>query len=115
MRFARLEEMTGGWFVGDFTPSIVRTPACEVAVRHYAAGDEEPHHWQEVAAEITAVISGEVYLGGRVLKAGDIVLLEPGEQDASSFRALTDATLVAVKMPSLPHDKRVLSAATEIH
>lgn len=114
MRLARLEDMTGGWFVGDFTPSILRSPSFEVAVRHYRAGDTEPHHWQVVATEITAVVSGEVELGGHVLRAGDVILLEPGEQDASAFRALTDAVLVAVKTPSLPDDKRLTPTTEEL-
>lgn len=106
MHLARLDEMIGGWFVGDFTPSALRTTACEVAVRTYRAGDVEPWHWQEVATELTAVVSGTVEMAGQVLGPGDVIVLEPGEQDATDFVAVTNAVLVAVKLPSLPGDKR---------
>jgi hypothetical protein len=31
MILRRLHEMTGGWMVGDFEPTCLRTSACEVA------------------------------------------------------------------------------------
>lgn len=107
MRLARLEDMTAGWFLGDFTPSILQTSACEVAVKHYAAGAQEGHHWQATATEVTVVVRGTVRMLGRTLGAGDVILLEPGQDDATGFEAITDATVVAVKLPSLPDDKRV--------
>ena len=38
----RLEDMVRGWFVGDFTPSVVRTAAVEVAIQTYGQGHAEP-------------------------------------------------------------------------
>lgn len=113
MRRARLEDMTGGWFVGDFSPTVLRTSACEVAVKSYQAGAEEGWHWQEEATELTAIVSGSAEMAGLVLTAGDVIMLEPGEQDASGFRALTDVTLVAVKLPSLPNDKRTATTQAQ--
>jgi len=34
----RIREMTGGWFIGDFEPSVLRTAAFEVAHHRYPAG-----------------------------------------------------------------------------
>jgi len=40
---------------------------------------------------------------GRTWEAGDIIVVEPGE--ATSFTAITDATNVVVKVPSVVGDK----------
>jgi len=103
MKHARLESMVKGWFVGDFDPAMLRNKDCEVAVKHYKAGDREDIHHHRVAAEITVVVSGEVRMMGRLWGAGDIVLVEPGE--ATDFEALTDAVNVVVKLPSVMGDK----------
>jgi hypothetical protein len=103
MKQARLNEMVKGWFVGDFEPRIAHSTACEVAVKRYAAGDYEEEHHHRVATEVTVVVSGQVTMMGKVLDAGDIMLLEPGE--ATDFRALTDAVCAVVKLPSARGDK----------
>ena len=103
MKVDRLDDMVRGWFVGDFEPTLYRTTAVEVAVKHYAAGDEEARHHHKIATEITAVVSGRVRMDGRELAAGEIVTLAPGE--SSDFLALTDATVVAIKLPGAKHDK----------
>jgi quercetin dioxygenase-like cupin family protein len=99
----RLDEMTRGWFVGDFDPSALRTPDCEVAVMRYSKGDRETRHYHAVAAELTVVVSGQVMMEGDVHGEGEIVLLEPG--DRTDFVALTDAVTVVVKVPSVRNDK----------
>jgi quercetin dioxygenase-like cupin family protein len=103
MRVDRLDEMKRGWFVGNFEPTAYRTDDVEIAVKHYAAGDSEARHVHRVATELTAVVSGRVRMDGRELEAGQLVTLEPGEP--SDFQALTDAVVVAVKLPAVPGDK----------
>jgi hypothetical protein len=98
-----LSDMVGGWFVGDFEPHVVRSREVEVAIKRYAAGDEDRPHVHRIATEVTAIVSGSAELGGRRLEAGDIARLDPGE--AAGFRALTDVVLVAVKLPSARGDK----------
>jgi hypothetical protein len=109
MKSARLENMVKGWFVGDFEPTLLRSKDCEVAVKHYKAGDREDTHHHRVATEITLIVSGEVMMMGRKWGAGDIVLVQPGE--ATDFVALTDAVNVVVKTPSVAGDKYPGSAA----
>ncbi len=103
MRHHRLDAMVKGWFVGDFDPVALRTQGCEVAVRHYRAGDREDVHHHRIATEITVIISGEVEMVGQRWQAGDIVTVEPGE--ATDFTAITDAVNVVVKLPSVMGDK----------
>jgi hypothetical protein len=106
MRHDRLETMVKGWFVGDFDPAAIRSEHCEVAIKHYAAGDHEAAHYHAVATELTAIVSGRVRMLGREWGAGDIVTVEPGE--ATDFSALTDVVTVVVKLPSAKDDKFVL-------
>ena len=106
MKVHHLDDMTRGWFVGDFEPTLYRTDAVEVAVKHYIAGDGEERHVHRVATELTAVVSGTVRMDGRELGPGDIVTLEPGEP--ADFLAVTDAVVVAVKLPAVPGDKYVV-------
>ncbi len=108
MTQCRLTDMVGGWMVGDFDPSCYRTAACEVACKHYAEGASEPAHIHRIATEITLVASGRVRMNGREFQAGDIVVLAPGE--ATDFRALSAATTVVVKLPSVAGDKYPVAA-----
>lgn len=108
MKTARISDFVGGWFVGDFSPSILTTQEFEVCVKHYCSGDREPAHFQHIAVEITAIISGSARMGQHILEGGDVIRLEPGE--VADFEALTDVVLVAVKSPSLPSDKEVCVA-----
>jgi quercetin dioxygenase-like cupin family protein len=101
--YHRLDEMVRGWFVGDFEPTVERSTQVEVAIKHYAAGDAEERHVHRIASELTAVVSGSVRMGGAELHAGDIVRIPPGRP--SDFLALTDAVVVAVKLPAVPGDK----------
>ncbi len=99
----RLEEMIKGWFVGNFEPSILRTTAAEVGVKHYRAGEREAWHYHKIAAEVTVIMAGEVEMNGERHRAGDIIRLEPGE--GTDFLAVTDAATVVVKLPSVMGDK----------
>ncbi len=103
MNSAKHSEMIKGWFVGGFTPTAYSTDACEVAVKHYKAGETESAHYHKVATEITMVLSGRVRMAGQEWGAGDIIVLEPG--DITDFEALTDAVNVVVKTPGALNDK----------
>ena len=103
MQVFSLDSMKGGWFVGDFEPTVLRSAACEVAVKRYAAGDLEPGHVHRVAVELTLVAAGRARMNGVVLEAGDIARLDPGE--AAVFEVLEDTTTVVVKLPSVRGDK----------
>lgn len=103
MNTGKLQDMFKGWFVGDFSPTVLRTEACEVAVKSYKAGEKEQLHHHKVATEVTLVLTGRVRMCGKEWSAGDIVVLEPGE--ATDFEALTDAVNVVVKTPGAKNDK----------
>lgn len=99
----RLADMTGGWFVGNFTPAALHCESTEVAVKHYRAGDTEDSHEHRIATEVTLIVSGSARMCGRTVRAGDILVLPPGT--ATGFVAIEDTTTVAVKAPSVIGDR----------
>ncbi len=103
MKTAKLDDMTRGWFVGDFEPTLYKTQDCEVAVKTYAAGDYEEKHYHKVATEISVVIYGKVRMFGIEYEKGDIIIAEPG--DETDFTALTEAQMCVVKVPGAKNDK----------
>jgi quercetin dioxygenase-like cupin family protein len=98
-----LSDFTGGWFIGNFEPSLIKTEDFECAVKRYKAGDSEEEHYHAAATEITAVLSGIVEMCGMRHKEGTIAVLEPNE--ATAFRAVTDAVTAVIKIPSVIGDK----------
>lgn len=103
MHLHKLSDMTKGWFVGDFAPVVLPSKTTEVAVKHYPAGTVEARHVHKIGTEVTVIVSGRARMNDRVLEAGDILLIEPGE--ATDFEALTEVTTVVVKTPSVAGDK----------
>lgn len=103
MKKFRLDDMTRGWFVGDFAPTALQTEAAEVAVKTYESGASEARHMHKVAPEVTLILHGKARMNDTVYEAGDIVVIDPGE--STDFEALTDVTTVVVKVPSVKGDK----------
>lgn len=102
-RVYSLDNFPGGWIVGNFTPVLEHSKSLEVAIKHFTQGQTEPLHFQQIATEYTAVVTGRCRIGDEVIGPGQIFELGPGE--VSDFEALSDVVLVAIKTPSIPSDK----------
>jgi len=100
-----LSSFTKGWFVGNFSPTLLPTEAVEVAVKEYRAGESESSHHHKVATEITVIVSGRVRMAGEEIGAGEIIRIAPGQ--STDFTALSDAVTVVVKLPCVTGDKYV--------
>jgi len=106
MKTAKLTTMKGGWFIGNFEPSLLKTNDCEVAVKSYNKGDYEVAHYHKIATEYTVIIAGRVKMNGIEYSAGDIIVMEPNE--STDFEALENGTInVVVKIPGANGDKYV--------
>jgi mannose-6-phosphate isomerase-like protein (cupin superfamily) len=99
----RLDNFTKGWFVGNFSPTILPSDAVEVAVKHYRAGEAEGAHYHKVATELTLIVSGRARMSGEEVGPGEIIKMEPGQ--ATDFVPLTEVTTVVVKLPCVKGDK----------
>ena len=103
MRIFDLSQSHKGWFIGDFEPSELKTPNCEVAIRSYEKGQKDPWHYHKIATEVTFVLQGRVRMMDTIVEEGQGIVLEPG--DGSAFEALEDSRLCIVKIPSIAGDK----------
>lgn len=106
MYISNLGNMTKGWFIGNFSPTLYSTNDVEVAVKSYKAGDYESAHYHKIATEITVIVSGIVKMNGIEYKEGDIIVMEPN--DITDFFAVTDAVNTVVKIPGANDDKYVV-------
>lgn len=103
MKISNLNDMKGGWFIGNFEPSLFKTNHCEIAVKTYRAGAHEAKHYHKIATEYTIIVKGKVSMFEQEFQEGTIVIVEPG--DATEFIALEDSINVVVKIPGANNDK----------
>ncbi len=99
----KLENMTKGWFVGNFLPTVLKTNDIEVAVKNYKAGEQENKHYHKIATEVTVITKGRVQMNGKEYSEGSIIVIEP--LIATDFQALTDVVTTVVKYPGANNDK----------
>jgi len=103
MQVKRIEDMVGGWFVGNFLPTIYTTEAVEVGYKVHPAGEKWPKHYHKISVEITYLIRGKMMIQGRELTSGDIFTIFPYEVANPVF--LEDCEVVIIKTPSVVNDK----------
>lgn len=106
MKINKIEEMVGGWFIGDFEPSVLKTKDFEVCYKFHHAGEIWDNHYHKVATEINYLIRGKMNLSGIELNQGDIFTIYPDEVAIPEF--LTDCELIVVKTPSVKEDKFIV-------
>jgi hypothetical protein len=103
MQKFKLEDFVRGWFIGDFTPSIFRTPNFEVGVLHHHKDELWPAHYQKVATEFNVLLSGSLSINNEIILPGEIFIIEPLEIAVPIFHE--DCKVLCIKVPSLPNDK----------
>jgi mannose-6-phosphate isomerase-like protein (cupin superfamily) len=106
MEIFKIEEMTGGWYAGDFDPVAYRTKDFEICYKKHVKGEEWPKHFHKEADEINYLRSGRMIIQGKELVSGDIFILRKNEVADPVF--LEDCEVFIVKTPSIPGDKFIL-------
>jgi len=101
-----LKDFKGGWFVGDFIPTLHPTTDFEVCIKRYKAGDHDQKHVHNLAVEYTVVVEGIVEMSGVKYHADDVI--EIGKGEATDFTAITDAITCVVKIPCVVGDKHLV-------
>ena len=99
-------EFTRGWFIGDFTPSIISTQAFEVGNLTHRKGETWGYHYHKEATEYNLLLEGSMILNGRKLEAGTFFINYPNEIACPIF--VEDCNVLCVKVPSVPSDKYVI-------
>ena len=98
MRVDRIEDMKGGWFVGNFEPTAYKTNEFEVSYKVHPKGEKWDFHYHTEVTEINYLVKGTMTLQGQMVMSGDIFTLEAYEIANAEF--LTDCEIVCVKTPS---------------
>jgi hypothetical protein len=104
MKVNRIENMKGGWFIGNFEPSVYKTDQFEVSYKTHYKGEKWDFHYHTQVTEINYLVKGQMVIQNTPLNAGDIFVLEPYEIADPEF--ITDCELVVVKTPSA-NDKMI--------
>lgn len=105
MRKFKGDDMVGGWFVGNFEPTVYKTKEFEVCYKQHCKGEKWPSHYHN-GIEINYLIHGRMYVNDAFVCAGDVFVLDSGEVVRPEF--LDDCELIVVKVPSDPNDKYIV-------
>ena len=106
MELKRIEDMKGGWFVGDFSPSAFRTKSFEAGYKLHPKGEVWDAHYHREITEVNFLLRGRMLIQGKELRDGDIFTLYPNEIADPVF--LEDCEVFVIKMPSIVGDKYLL-------
>lgn len=111
LKIKNIKEFVNGWFIGNFSPTLLKTENFEVAHHFYPKGFKGTKHTHKIGTEYNYIISGNLIVSGKMLDAGDIFVYEPN--DVSDVVFLENTNLIIVKTPSIPGDKYEISNDTE--
>jgi hypothetical protein len=99
-------DYTRGWMIGDFAPSIIRTPWFEVGILTHKMGEKHGFHYHKVGCEINLLLKGKMVVNGIVIFATQIFVFEPNQISCPVF--LEDCVVLCIKIPSKTDDKYVI-------
>lgn len=103
MKIFKIDDMVGGWFAGNFSPTAYKTDAFEVCYKKHVKGEMWDTHYHKEGTEINYLIRGKVKIQNTILTAGDVFVIYPWEVSDPEF--LEDCEVIIVKTPSVPGDK----------
>jgi len=106
MKVGKLKDFFRGWVIGNFEPSLLKTPDFEVGILHHPKGEKWPAHYHKIATEYNILIDGHMKLCDIELYPGDTFILDPLEVADPIF--YEDCTIVCIKVPSNTVDKYIL-------
>jgi anti-sigma factor ChrR (cupin superfamily) len=103
MKKFNLNDFRGGWFIGNFSPTILSSNDVECSIKKYKKGDSDPRHKHIIADEITIIITGKVSMNSVEYIADDIIHIE--KEEMTNFIALEDTITCVIKIPCAIGDK----------
>lgn len=106
MNIYKMNQMKGGWFIGNFEPSVLKTTQFEIGILKHKKGEQWPKHKHKYAEEYNYIIEGQMTIQNTLLSSGDIFILNRGEIADPVF--LEDCVVIVVKVPSIPGDKIII-------
>ena len=99
----KLENMTRGWLIGDFSPSILKTNDFEIGYLKHPKDQVWPAHVHKEANEYNILIKGKLIINNETIEQGEIFIIPKNMLTSAKF--LEDCEILCIKVPSLPKDK----------
>jgi len=103
MKIVKISDMHRGWFIGNFTPSVLKTSDFEIGFLKHKKGEIWPKHYHAKSTEYNLLVSGSMEVCGKKLCEGDLFIIERNEIADPVF--YEDCEIICVKTPSIPGDK----------
>jgi len=103
MKIYKIDNMIGGWFVGNFEPCAYKSKDFEVCYKVHEKDEKWPVHFHKLASEINYLIKGKMTIQDTLLQKGDVFVLEPYEIADPVFHERCE--LIVVKTASDKNDK----------
>jgi len=107
MKIDNINRFKGGWFLGNFEPSLLKSMDFEVAHQHHKKGVKSTPHIHKISTEYNYIVKGKIKLGAGkgslILSDGGIFIYEP--YDVSNVEFLKNTDLIVIRIPSSPGDK----------
>lgn len=97
-----ISETKGGYFLGDFEPSILKSSDVSIAVKRIFRGALDGGYYRKCDTEIVYIMSGVLEIDKKKYKKGDIILWEP--QDVINIFAIEDSEYLLIKLPGSRND-----------
>jgi len=106
MKIDHIDCFKGGWFLGSFDPSLLKTEDFEVGYKKHTKEEGVESHVHYQVTEYNLMISGEMVVNGVTVTKGLIFIIPPGE--AVKVDVVSDVVeVICVKTPSIPEDKEL--------
>jgi len=93
----------GGWFIGDFEPTVFKTSDFEVSYKLHHKGENWPKHHHKLSTEINFLIRGKMTINDILIEAGKIFIIDKNESVKPIF--IENCELIVIKTPSIKNDK----------
>lgn len=106
MKVYNFKKMIGGWYIGNFSPSVFKTKKFEVSFKIHKKNEKWDYHYHKKATEINLIIDGKMKIQGKILKKNQIFVLKKKEIANPIF--LKETKIICIKVPSVKNDKFVI-------
>lgn len=95
-----------GWLIGNFEPSIVKTPDYEIGLLTHGKGEQWGFHYHKDTIEFNILLSGHFLLNNIPISAGTVFVINKNIIACPKF--LEQCKILCVKIPSVPGDKTII-------
>lgn len=98
-----LNEYLRGWFIGNFSPAVLKTKDFEVGILTHKKGEFWQGHYHHFSDEYNLLIEGQMTINGKLIRRNQIFVIK--KKIVASPQFLEDCKILVVKVPSIPGDK----------